>query len=190
VRSLLAAHGTRLPFVATAALGLVLLVLAVQLGTGSVDGPGPGMFPALAAGLLLVSSLATTVTGTRADDSSSGTGHPAAGGGVEPDGPTDAGMAAPPDADAAAGAAQAPGRPLARIATVLAVPLVYVAVVGALGHALAAACGAALVVRVLGRRRWRVVTAIALAIGFGSDLLVRGVLGVSLPVGPVPAPWP
>lgn len=133
------------------AIGIGYLVLAFDLGVGTIEEPGAGLFPVVA-GFVCVGFLAAdlarcVVTAVRRG--------------------LDAGA----------------GRVPARVWLILGAIAVYLLLVGVLGHALTAAVVVAILLALLGARRWWAIVLIGLAAGFGSDLLFTTLLGLRLPLG-------
>lgn len=137
--------------VVVVAIGIGYVVLALDLGVGTIEDPGAGLFPVVA-GLVCVGFLAAdlvrgVVTASRR--------------GLDP----------------------GSGRVPARVWLILGAIAVYLLLVGVLGHALTAAVVVAILLALLGSRRWWVITLVGLAAGFGSDLLFTTLLGLRLPLG-------
>jgi putative tricarboxylic transport membrane protein len=133
------------------AVGIGYLVLAVDLGLGATDRPGPGFFPVIAgtlcAGFLTADLVRVAVAVARR------------------------------------GRRAGAGRVPAQVWLILGAIAVYLVLVAFLGHALTAAVVVAILLKVLGDRRWWVIAVIALVAGFGSDLLFTYLLGLRLPLG-------
>jgi hypothetical protein len=75
------------------------------------------------------------------------------------------------------------GRVVIQVWVILAVVVLYIALVEPLGHAITASIVAAILIATLGARPIWVTVLAAIATGFGTELLFAGLLGLRLPAG-------
>jgi hypothetical protein len=149
-----------------AVAGVAIVAVAGGLGIGAPAAPGSGLFPAAAGGVLTLAALAT-LAGRWRRARQLGDPAPAR------------------DTDEAAEIDEDGTHPVLKVGTVLALPLFYVLAVELAGHTVTTAVGAAVAVRLLGRRRWWWSALFGIGVAVGSQLVLSGLLGVSLPTASV-----
>lgn len=144
--------------------GVAYTVEALRLGTGNAAQPGPGLFPLLIGGILIVSGAALVVQTLR--------GRLVAA--------ADAGGS---DADPVGSDTLGGSPPRVRLLTVVGALTCYVVGVGWVGHFITATVVTAPAIRLLGGRKWWACAAIGIVAGVGTEVVFGNLLDVPLPAG-------